>query len=307
MYCRAVQDHAYISRERKGKDIEVVMPHSFELNPPQERRRCQDYLGHSRRHGEAPMSERDRHADYTYIDAFLETRKPGHFEPFTKPGDSRHTMLLLPDDTGDLVSAAGLASSTVPPAENARERGIKRLRFPRYSPLELDNLRRKLGPNMAAAFDFRRVMVRGEPSEPLRVFAAVERIYQQPASCYISQLLSGHMRPALNLRALNCTALRPGALERTVEFRLGEGSLDGEWISTWAKICVGIFKFALYSSPSQFIDVLTNCDGATKEDGCYDIIDFLDDIGLIVEAEIAKRRLMANKDQWNLKFVEPES
>ncbi|KAI0964874.1 putative amidoligase enzyme-domain-containing protein [Xylaria arbuscula] len=306
IYSRAIQDHTYISREGKGKDIESDMPHSLSFSFQQGNGHCQDYLGHARRHGEAPMSERDRHADEAYVKAFLETRQPGHFEPFTRSGDSRHTMLLMPDDTDVLVSAAALASSTVPPAERARQRSIKRLRFPRYSPVELDNLRRKLGPSMAA-FDFRSVMVRGDRREPLSVFEAVERIYQQPASCYISHLLSGDMRPALNLRAVGCASLTPGALERTVEFRLGEGSLEPEWISTWAKICVGIFKFALYSSPSQFIDVLTDCDRATKEDGCYDIIDFLDDIGLIVEAEIAEKRLMANKDQWDLKFVEPES
>ncbi|TGJ86737.1 hypothetical protein E0Z10_g2057 [Xylaria hypoxylon] len=188
----------------------------------------------------------------------------------------------------------------------ARQRNIPRLRLPQFNSRELLSMRRRLVRFEKAIPEY--VMDRVQKRGPgPGVFEATQRIYSQPASCYISSLLSGETRPAISLEGYDCTSLDPENHRRTIEVRFGEGSLDGEWVSIWAKIIVGLFEFALYSSPSKFIDVLENCDRATKEDGIYDVIDFLDDIGLFAEAEIAERRLTANKDRWNLTFVEPES
>ncbi|KAI3330849.1 putative amidoligase enzyme-domain-containing protein [Ustulina deusta] len=312
-YCKPLQDYSYLVTETVEQALETAVPHSKRRDSKGRRsgNECHGYLGRERRHGEAPLSVRDEHTDKAHIEAFLETRQRGHFEPFTKPGDSRHTK-LLPDISDELVprlSAARLSSSAIPPAEKAekaRQRNIPRLRLPQHSSPQLWAKREKLAP-FGLATPAHLVSDLDERGPGPGVFEAARRIYSQPASCYISELLSGHDRPAISFNAYKCSALSPRSIMRTIEFRLGEGSLESGWISTWAKICVGLFKFALYSSPDQFIDVLTNCDRAMKEDGAYDVIDLLDDIGLFAEAEIAERRLMANKDRWNLTFVEPES
>ncbi|KAI1426605.1 putative amidoligase enzyme-domain-containing protein [Xylaria sp. FL1777] len=310
-YCRPLQDYSRLADNLEQQDLEIEIPHAneefkFGLSG---RNECYRYLGRDRRHGEAPMSARDERVDEAHIEAFLETRQSGHFEPFTEPGDPRHTKLLLPDVCDELasrISAVRLASSTTPPAEQARQRNIPRLRLPKFKSTELLSMRSKIRLWGLAVPE--ETILDLEKRGPVpSVFEATERIYSQLASDYVSELLSGFDRPAISLASYECLALTSERVLRTIEFRLGEGSLDSEWISTWAKICVGFFKFALYSSPGQFIDVLTNCDRAMKDDGSYDVIDLLDDIGLFAEAEIAERRLTANKDRWNLTFVESES
>ncbi|KAI3316811.1 hypothetical protein HD806DRAFT_516744 [Xylariaceae sp. AK1471] len=263
---------------------------------------CLQYLGRDRRHGEAPLSAREN-GNKEDIRAFLETRRPGHFEPFTKPGDSRHTEEIQPHDISRyldlLISKAQVPSTITPPAVPARQRNIPRIQLPQY---DVESLTRD-----------------GRSSQ----FEVIQQIYSQTASCNICHLLSGHMRPSVSLHSYQCDLLKlkkKGKPERiygirwpekpplrTIEFTYGDCSLKTEWINTWAKICIGLFKFALYASPSQFIDILTNCDRAIRENGTYDVIDLLDDIGLFAEAEVAEKRLIANMDLWSLKFAETES
>ncbi|KAI1352401.1 putative amidoligase enzyme-domain-containing protein [Xylaria sp. FL0043] len=305
-YCRPLQDYSYLADKFANQDfnaaLETDMYHQgFDASVPTF---CQ-YLGGERRHGEAPMSYRAKNVDEDHIAAFLETRQHGNFEPFTQPGDSRHTVLSpdIPEKVTPIISApAGPTSPTTISVGAARQRDIPRLRHVRYNIEELLGMSAHLWPRRLTVptDQLDRLNERGPgPS----VFQATEIIYSQPSSDYISELLSGHQRPAIGLQAYECAAMTTRRVLHTIEFRLGEGSLDGEWIATWAKICVGIFKFALYSSPSKFIDILTKCDRAMKEDGTYDVIDLLDDIGLFAEAAIAERRLMANEHRWKLRFM----
>ncbi|KAI0416579.1 putative amidoligase enzyme-domain-containing protein [Xylaria grammica] len=312
-YCRSLRDYSYIANEGRGRNIEHEMAHykdeMLRIVEGETIGDCYGYIGRDIRHGEEPLSVRNDNVDQAHIDAFLETRQPGHFEPFTKPGDSRHTK-LLPEIPDRIPAAQPASSSTVaPPAEPARKRNIPRLRMPRFGLGELLALRRTLEEDVEIG--------RGAPPERINqlikrgpgpgVFEVTEQLYAQPATCFISMLLDELYRPATNFENYSCYSLDPSSDRRTVEIRFGSGSLDAEWVATWAKIVVGLFRFALYASPSMFIDVLDGCDRADKEDGSYDVIDLLDDLGLFAEAEIAEKRLMANKDRWNLTFVEPES
>ncbi|KAI0429588.1 putative amidoligase enzyme-domain-containing protein [Xylaria sp. FL1042] len=308
-YCKPLQDYSYLAnkfanpnlKQDLEKDMRHARPDNFFTTY------CQ-YLGAGRRHGEAPLSLRGENVKADHVAAFLKTRQPRHFEPFTQPGDSRRTVLLpeIPDELAPGVStAAELVSPTIIPARPARQRKIPRLKLPRYSLEELVSMRLQFSQwGLSVPPD--RLKQLNERGPGPSVSQATQIIYSQPGSDYISELLSGHDRPAIAFHAYDCTALTPYHVPRTIEFRLGEGSLDSEWIPTWAKICVGIFKFALYSSPSEFTNVLEKCNKGMKEEGGYDVIDLLDDTGLFAEAVIAEKRLMANKEQWSLAFVESD-
>lgn len=261
---------------------------------------CHRYTGRDRRHGEEPLSAREQHFDETLIDKFASTREKGHFEPFTQ--EPRHTR-LLPEVSSELdpaILAAQVTSPEPPPVQRARQRNIPHLLF--------QQITREERLALMAAVRRANLHTSGMPKQgpPATVFEAVRSIYAQPATCHISELMWYQFRPSVNITGHGCYEANFGRSRRTIEFRMGDGSLDAEWVATWAKICVGIFRFALNSSPCQFIDVLTRCDEAMKGKANYDIIDLLDDIGLFAEAEIAEKRLMANRYQWNLKFDEPE-
>ncbi|KAK5634116.1 hypothetical protein RRF57_009830 [Xylaria bambusicola] len=302
-YCRPLQDFATIGSP-DGEGVVELVEH---IQNKEDKWLCSNYIGTDRRHGEEPLSAREQYRDDSHIEVFLATRQSGHFEPFTTRGKSSRDINILPEvhsEVNPRVSAAQL-SSLQPPVEQARQRNIPRMRIPRFS-TEDHRTRYEMSQRSGCAIprhELKDLLRRGPATS---VFKAVYRIYSQPATCHISELLSASERPGINILGHGCYWVGDTPSRRTIEFRLGEGSLDGEWIATWAKICVGIFKFALYSSACQFIDVLTKCDQAMKEDGSYDIVDLLDDIGLFAEAEIVERRLMANRYRWNLSFDESE-
>ncbi|KAI0470371.1 putative amidoligase enzyme-domain-containing protein [Xylaria cf. heliscus] len=303
--CRPIRYYSRLVKE--GPETDNQVGHS---NPaPSDGEFYCTQLGRERRHGEERLSVREKN-DSTTNDAFLETRKVGHYEPFTTPNDSRHTT-LLPSDISETLD---LRISTVPqpsplttsPAEPARQRQIPRLVLKKYSRPDLDilnDVNRPWGTDLSdARLDER---IDGEPGPS--VHEVTERIYSQPSTCNIGHLLTTvtGSRLGMSFHHYLCTRFNPPERSpRTIEVRMGEGSLDGEWISTWAKIITGLFKFALYASPSDFIDVLEKCESATKIEGAYDVVDLLDDIGLFAEAVIVEKRLMAHKDEWGLKFVE---
>ena len=61
----------------------------------------------------------------------------------------------------------------------------------------------------------------------------------------------------MSLRGYSCMNVISAGGLRTVEFRLGEGVMDS-WAETMARICVGLVRFAIYSSPNDFVDMLMN-------------------------------------------------
>ncbi|GAP91992.1 hypothetical protein SAMD00023353_5700180 [Rosellinia necatrix] len=297
-YCKPLE---YQSRLATGRDEPMFHDNPDNDNTPSHGG-CLYYFGRERRHGEFPISAREQDTSSDAVLDFARTRKRGHFEPFIRAGDQRPPAAKFPTDISHeldlrIAAAAGSPSTTTPEQRSDQHRTMPRIRLLRDEPDSVTKLPEHFKYIAPCA------IVSGGPASG--VFEATRRIYEQPASCSISHQLSGHGYSAINFDHYGCTKLVPSRYnKRTIEFRMGEGTLDADWIPVWAKICTGLFKFALYASPSDFIDVLTNCDKARKESGSYDVVDLLNDIGLFAEAEAAQQRLKANKDRWNLKFVE---
>lgn len=278
---------------------------------------CNRYLGRDRRHGEFPMSSRTDDTSERTAKEFLETRKPGHYEPYNGlPGpkdgrlflrdislelDARMTTAQpLPPTTETAITRVGIVPMTEP-----RQRSIPRIPLPIEDPVLLYSLRKQLKayhtaiPKAAIA----RLERRGDDFST-GIFEATRMIYDQPASCYIAKLCSGDNSAISFSSYYSCNACPNSRTKRTtIEFRLAEGSLDGVWIATWAKICTGLFHFALHASPSDFIDFLTKCDQGINDYGTFDdVVDLLDHVGLFAEAEIVERRLVDNMDRFGLSY-----
>ncbi|KAI2629586.1 putative amidoligase enzyme-domain-containing protein [Hypoxylon sp. NC1633] len=100
---------------------------------------------------------------------------------------------------------------------------------------------------------------------------------------------------------------------RTVEFREAAGTLDPAWIATWARVCVGIVRWARRAPVAEFLEVLDRVllqeerdararvaaaaggsDAYEERDRDeaerYDVCDLLEDIGLFVEAAMIRKR-----------------
>ncbi|KAJ2990767.1 hypothetical protein NUW58_g2788 [Xylaria curta] len=78
--------------------------------------------------------------------------------------------------------------------------------------------------------------------------------------------------------------IREAPRKPTIEFRQGAGSLDGEWIVIWAKICLALTGPAVVeSSNDDFFQLLYNCVKAKEQPSEYDVFDLLHDIGISKE------------------------
>ena len=89
--------------------------------------------------------------------------------------------------------------------------------------------------------------------------------------------------------------------KRTVEFRQGAGSFDGEAIEAWCKICVRLAEWPAEASDDDFMNVIHDCINAAGKDDdddgeenvqWYDVFDLLNDLGLGNEAQIMHRRAL---------------
>jgi hypothetical protein len=90
--------------------------------------------------------------------------------------------------------------------------------------------------------------------------------------------------------------------KRTLEFREAGGSLDAEFISTWARISAGIVRFCRDASVVDFLSVLERILGeedrrttafnwgVVDEDEMYDVCDLLEDMCMFSEAATIRRR-----------------
>ncbi|KAI8631965.1 putative amidoligase enzyme-domain-containing protein [Xylariaceae sp. FL1651] len=318
-YCSPLREHSHIAKGSKAfaeHDNPKIKPLS-RLNG--KTIQCYPYLGREVRHGSPPLSVREQNVQTADIEAFLKTRRPGHYEPYLGPSYNTRIFPSPPwaNDAAKQVefrisrAQQGLPSVTTPPTAPARRRNIPRVQLPRHTIRELRTLVMELGhlttANLNLSYDRNGQLMDDNDTRPdLGVFEGVSQIYSQHASCNIAAQLNSDDPMAINFNNYQCMYLDASdqKTKRTIEFRLAEGSLDGAWIAVWAKICVGLFKFALYATPLRFLQVLESCDQATSGDGTYDVIDLIDDIGLHAEAEIAEKRLMANKDKWHLKFAQ---
>lgn len=85
--------------------------------------------------------------------------------------------------------------------------------------------------------------------------------------------------------------LKKKETKKTVEFRQAAGSLDGHWVSSYAKICVGIGRFAEVAAEGNLWRLIYDCHRAEVDKTKYDVLDLLLDLGLAKEAEIVQHRL----------------
>ncbi|KFH41357.1 hypothetical protein ACRE_079260 [Hapsidospora chrysogenum ATCC 11550] len=92
----------------------------------------------------------------------------------------------------------------------------------------------------------------------------------------------------------------------TVESRECMGSLDGDWIVTWARILFGLLEWARDADPAELMRVIGVCvegsdggavDPATGEKS-YDVVDLLNDVGLWAEAPVCEERLRRGEEAW---------
>ncbi|KAI0391980.1 putative amidoligase enzyme-domain-containing protein [Xylariaceae sp. FL0594] len=260
---------------------------------------CYQILGSSLRHGEAPLSARECFGFELESQAFLRTRMPGHFEPFHEDGAAEHRHTFSGDVSEEVelrialqemrLEAEGASSATAADDEDADAglllRQMPHIQLPLYA--ELD---RYVSDHPAEASDVHGVR---ELRDSFRA-RLLHRQHDEPPEEPVGDQLRGY----------DCLSLRMPEKNRTVEVRMAAGSLDGEWVATWARICVGLFRFALYVPPGKFIDVLTRCEQAVQGKGSpYDVLDLLNDLGLFAEAVIAEKRLLQNKESWNLEFI----
>ncbi|KAK1987098.1 hypothetical protein LZ30DRAFT_580774 [Colletotrichum cereale] len=85
----------------------------------------------------------------------------------------------------------------------------------------------------------------------------------------------------------------------TIEFREAAGSLDMEWIVTWARICCRLLEWSRDAAPAEFLCVIRLLAWAQEEEGAqYDVVDFLIDLGLLKEARFCEDRLEKGEAAW---------
>ncbi|KAG8675291.1 hypothetical protein FPOAC2_01341 [Fusarium poae] len=85
----------------------------------------------------------------------------------------------------------------------------------------------------------------------------------------------------------------------TIECRLAAGTLDAEWIVTWAKIQCRLLEWARDADPAQFMNVIGKLSRDDHSQECtYDVLDFLRDIGMYTELKCCRERLRRCEEAW---------
>lgn len=85
----------------------------------------------------------------------------------------------------------------------------------------------------------------------------------------------------------------------TVESRLAAGSLDAEWIVTWAKIQCRMLEWARDADPSQLMRVIGKLSQDDVSRECtYDVLDFLRELGMYTELMHCQERLLRAEEAW---------
>lgn len=136
----------------------------------------------------------------------------------------------------------------------------------------------------------------------LGVFWGVAQLLNARTTCELDWLLEAGERANYSLRAYYCGNDPPNP--GTIEFREAAGTIQGQWVETWARICTGLIIFALYSPVDSYVNVLHNIDRAARGGVPYDVVDLLDQCGLGAEVlRFVQARLTTYKDRWGLKFV----
>lgn len=294
---------------------------------------CVRYAGADVRFGEQSTLWRECNKSLETIAAFEYTRRSGCFEPFMGDeafsgydsgfeGEGDDDPYALADELYSKHSLAwknfatdakfdhavvhqqkrqqmNLEEDRQPRPHFGRTRKLPRLCLPKPTQEQIsryeDEIAEYGGTNL----------LHDRAEQDLGVYPGVAQIFEAISSCEIHTLLSTGTRPNYNFTAYRCSNMGYPATEakRTVEWREAEGSLDPAWVATWCRIAVGLSKFAIHASVSEFLQALDLCDRAKKQDGECDAIDLLDFVGLFAEAEQVEQRMREFADKWELKYV----
>ncbi|KAM0299228.1 hypothetical protein ACHAPM_007992 [Fusarium culmorum] len=85
----------------------------------------------------------------------------------------------------------------------------------------------------------------------------------------------------------------------TVECRFAGGTLDAEWVVTWAKIQCRLLEWARDADPAQFMSVIGKLSRDDHSQECtYDVLDFLRDVGMYTELKYCQERLRRCEEAW---------
>lgn len=276
-------------------------------DPPDQ---CKDYLAKEVRYGEEPISFRDENRDAKIREAFATTREPSHYEPFQWTSGRQVHDADVPIDSArsideEILSRIEKMSVKTDfegfeeiESDPARDRTSKRMENIRWSNDDLEAM--ALNPSQGINFH----QFTNDPD----VFEGVSQLYDSPSSCDIAWLMYPRGRGYVNFELYNCDEFGyrgagPRNAGRTIEFRGAEGTLDS-WAITWAKICVGMVRFALYAPVDEFLRVLFKCDASNRDIEKFDCIDFLDEIGLPAEAVLAEKHLKEKEKEYKIKYVD---
>ncbi|KAI2776176.1 hypothetical protein F4815DRAFT_364346 [Daldinia loculata] len=309
--CRTLRDRSNLSNRLDGQEVSDGPTHETGSA-----RDCIRYLATEVRHGEEPISWREQNRRNKYVDDFEVHRNTNGFEPFQPKPDPKGGEEAPKKKRRKGKKAGGKEeankitkasddpfSQSIKPSKPVRTRNIPRIVRPRYTNEQLEDITEKVRDFGCSGLEMEGPRSHRAPDPG--VFAGVQQIYQSASSCEIAHLMYPRGGAMVNFRHYACDSFVYRNSGRTIEFRGAEGNLSS-WVVVWAKICVGLIKFAVRSPYYEFARVLENCDVSTDEDGAYDCIDLLDDLGLYAEAEAAEKRIAANKAEWGLEYVEPE-
>ncbi|KAI0386355.1 putative amidoligase enzyme-domain-containing protein [Hypomontagnella monticulosa] len=269
------------------------------------------FLAGDTRFGEEPISWRSQHCSQRNDEAFAKTRQEGHFEPFQvgKPGSAKkvepNKPIQVPEPAESSEPTEANPADPSDPNVTARVRTIPRIVLPRYTLQQRREMRKGVQPYGKVSLDYDDEDDRtADPG----VLEGVRHLLNATSSIHISHLLFPFglwTRAMTNFNAYRIKEIKNPFGRRTIEFRSGGGTF-GPWAETWAKICVGLVRFAIDARPDEFMDVVVKCDRSTTEDGVYDVIDLLFDLGLFTEAAVAQERILEHKAEWGLEYYEPK-
>ncbi|KPM36098.1 hypothetical protein AK830_g10456 [Neonectria ditissima] len=157
------------------------------------------------------------------------------------------------------------------------------------------------GDDLAEAIDHRRPVRTGTWSGAAELFACDIGTHQ------VAYLMGGAKNLGDNwegqqiwhLAVLPTMMSGTGNPYMTVESRGAGGSLDAEWIATWARIQCRLMAFARDAEPAEFmrvIGLLGEDDG--RAEARYDVVDLLEDIGCYAEARVCEDRVKRGDEAY---------
>ncbi|XDG06687.1 hypothetical protein ABKA04_006302 [Annulohypoxylon sp. FPYF3050] len=102
--------------------------------------------------------------------------------------------------------------------------------------------------------------------------------------------------------SLNAVEEPTSPTHHPINFREAAGTLDADWISMWARICVGVVRWAQYADTDDYLRVMDRvmdqeelevervAKNEPESEDWYDVCNLLEDLGLFAEAGWVWRR-----------------